>query len=402
MQSDFFCLHKHANFAPTNAGAACVTPTTMHNTQGYRITNSGTAAEVYLYGIIGLGDIDITALVAHLESLRAAGTTSVTFYLNSEGGDVQGGIALFSYLFRTPFAVTWVVDGVAASMAGVLLCNPNHTVIMGKHAKIMVHRVSGCVWGNADEIKEYAATMFDFENSLIDLLATRTTLDPKEVKKRWFDGKNHWINAADALSLGLCDKIIESRVPAAPGDLTDVHAVYNHYTNQLTNLQTNNTNAMKDIKRFITLLNLGDSADEEAVYSAAQAAVAKSTALQNTLASLEAEKRTLSDKLTALQGAQVKALIDSAIADKKFGEPLRNEYTEMAADNFERTQKIIAAMPGVPTLANQLTGDATAVPEAEKAWGWDEYHRAGKLENLKATNTARYAALFKAKFNREP
>ena len=66
-----------------------------------------TTAEIYMYGVIGSGlDIDANVVVAEIENLRKKGCRNFRFYVNSEGGEVIQGSALFNYLDRTDIEVT--------------------------------------------------------------------------------------------------------------------------------------------------------------------------------------------------------------------------------------------------------------------------------------------------------
>ena len=68
--------------------------------------------------------------------------------------------------------------------------------------------------------------------------------------------------------------------------------------------------------------------------------------------------------------------------------------------HFEMAEKIIDKLPGVESISGQLK--TSAVNEAEKDWTFDDYHKHGKLENLKKSNPGRYSELFEAKFGHKP
>ena len=96
----------------------------------------------------------------------------------------------------------------------------------------------------------------------------------------------------------------------------------------------------------------------------------------------------------------MKTLIDRAIADKKFGEDEREDYTKLANSDFELAEKMIGRMQGVRPITDRLEGGEE--PEEEKDWTFDDYHKKGRLENLKKNNPEKYNKVYKAKFGHAP
>ena len=203
-----------------------------------------TTAEIYMYGVIGSGlDIDANVVVAEIENLRKKGCRNFRFYVNSEGGEVIQGSALFNYLDRTDIEVEWVVDGVAASMMAMLISNPKHKVKAAKYASFMYHRVQGSCYGNSDEVRNLAAMIDTFEKSLVDMMASRMKVDAASVKKEFFtDGLDHWMNAEEAMRRGLVDEIISGKNITSPKELVSSKDVFNFYNKQLINYKQNQKN----------------------------------------------------------------------------------------------------------------------------------------------------------------
>ena len=357
-------------------------------------------AEILLYGIIGKWmDIDVDLLVKELESLKKTSVCNLTFFVNSDGGQVPQGQALWNYLDRSEFNVTWVVDGMAASMMAMLMTNPKHTVIANKYSKFMYHRLSGSVNGNPDEVRGYAEMMEKFEADLIDMFATRTGMDKKAVKKDYFNNTDKWLSAQEAFDLKLVNEIRDGN-PAvvSPTNLTSSHEVYDYFSTQLLNLTNSNQINLK-MKKIAMLLNLGENAAEDAIAAAVQNLINGNSKNAGDLAAKDNEINGLKGQITAHNQAKVKSLVDTAISAKKFGEDMRETYTKMATDNFDMAEKVINNLSGVNPVLDQLGKDS--IPDSEKTMKWDDYHKAGKLENLKATNKTRFEALYKEKFNKE-
>lgn len=358
------------------------------------------SAEILLYGIIGKWmDIDVDYLVRELEALKKAGVKNLTFYVNSDGGEVPQGQALWAYLNRCNMSVTFVIDGVAASMMAMLITNPKHTVIANKYSKFMYHRLSGHVNGNPDEVRAYADMMDKFEEDLIDMFSMRTGLDKKQTKKDYFNNTEKWLSAQEALALKLVNEIRDGYSGIeAPANLTTSREVYNYYSEQLVNY-SNNNQTQNQMKKIATLLNLSDNATEDAIATAVQNLISAGSQHTSAIAAKDNEITELKRQVAEHNSAKVKSLIDAAIAAKKFGEDMRETYTTMATTDYAMAEKVIDKMSGVGPVIDRLGKDAT--PEAEKNWTWDDYHKKGRLENLKETNQSRFAELYKAKYGKE-
>lgn len=358
---------------------------------------SNQQAEIFLYGLIGRWlDIDVNYLIKELDQLRKSGVTELVFYVNSDGGEVVQGQTLWAYLDRTDFKVTFIIDGVAASIMAMILTNPKFIVIANPYSKFMYHRVQGRVDGNSDDVRSYADMMDKFEADLVDMFAKRTGLDPKKVKKLYFGNQNKWLSAKEAEDLGLVNEVREGREDITePQNLDSSRDVCQYFNNQLTNCITKAQN----MKKIALLLNLSEEATEQVIETAVQSLINSNSTLKSDVASRDTQIQELQNIIAEHNSAKVKNLIDGAITAKKFGEDMRATYTEMATENYDRTEKIISTMAGVNPVINQLGEDN--VPEEEKNWKYDDYFKANKLQNLKNTNPDRFAALYKEKFNRE-
>ena len=373
--------------------------------QNIKIVNKtdGKTAEVYMYGVIGSGlDIDTNVVVAAIENLRKQGCRNFKFYVNSEGGEVVQGCALFNYLDRTDIDVEWVIDGLAASMMAMLITNPRHKVSAARYAKLMYHRVQGSVYGNSAEVRSMAEMIDKFETSLIEMMARRMNEPVDEVRKEFFtDGLDHWMTAEEAKKRGLVDNIIEGRNIAEPAaDIKSAKAVFDFYNKQLLNIIKPNNNMSK--AKIAKLLNKAESEIEtdEALEQAVEAQANENTRLRNELQTEKTKNAGLEQKLKTMNEAKVKQLVDTAIAAKKIGEDERETYTQLATNDFDMAEKIIGKLQGVNPVVDQLK--KPTVNEAEKDWTFDDYHKKGKLENLMKENPQRYSELFEAKFGHKP
>lgn len=340
---------------------------TSMNTKGLINKADSKCVEIYLYGIIGkYMDIDTDKLVIEIEDLRKQGYSNFLFYVNSDGGEVVQGSNLFSYLDRTDINVTWVVDGIAASMMAVLLANPKHTVKASKYAKFMYHRVQGYVYGNSAEVRAHADMIDTFETSLIEMMSLRMDVSTDVVKGKFFtDGTDHWLSAGEAKELKLCDEIISGgkKITTAPdAALKNTRDLFNFYNNQIINEQKQ-AKMGKETNIYALALGMPDTEDESKVLNQMQTILNQNKTLT---ASLEAEKTktaSLEARLAEVAQAKVKNLLDQAIQEKKLTEDERATYAALAEKDLESVEKIINKLPGVTPVVGEL-----GKPQTSGAW----------------------------------
>lgn len=173
-------------------------------------TEGSDEATILLYGYIGewigwdeekgwveKGVTDI-AFVQELERLAAKYNT-IHVRINSPGGEIFHGSAIVTAIRKCEADVHTWIDGVAASMAGVIWMagKKRH---MAKNAMLMIHSASGICWGNAGDMREMADTLDAFDQSLITSCADSLGMSEEDMRKKYFDGKDHWLtwNEVDA------------------------------------------------------------------------------------------------------------------------------------------------------------------------------------------------------------
>ncbi|MDP9396952.1 MAG: Clp protease ClpP [Actinomycetota bacterium] len=133
----------------------------------------------------------------------------ITIVLNSPGGRVLDGLALYDFLQRLRAAghrLRIEVLGRAASMGGVLLQAGDERVI-GANAFLLIHEISGGAEGRSSEIGDRIEFFDLMEKRLLDILAARSTMSPRQIRSRW-QRKDWWLGAEDAVALGFADAIL--------------------------------------------------------------------------------------------------------------------------------------------------------------------------------------------------
>jgi len=135
----------------------------------------------------------------------------ILFVINSPGGAVDCGFAIWDQVKMISSPVTTLVTGLAASMGSVLsLCAAPGRRFATKHARIMIHqpRVMGLIQGQATDLEIQAKEIIKTRKLLIDIYVQATGKSPQEID-RAID-RDTWYSAQEALEFGLLDKVVES------------------------------------------------------------------------------------------------------------------------------------------------------------------------------------------------
>lgn len=178
----------------------------------YSIKNvSASEAEVLIYDYIGHGGVAASDFVRELADIRA---TKITLRINSPGGDVFDGIAIYNAIKRHQAEVSVFVDGVAASAAS-FIAMAGDTITMMPHSQMMIHEAEGIVIGPADDMRKFADFLDKSSDNIASIFAERTGTTTKEWRTRMRD--ESWFSDQEAVNLGLADGIGDEKVAARLG-----------------------------------------------------------------------------------------------------------------------------------------------------------------------------------------
>jgi len=151
---------------------------------------------------------DLCEKLLYLESVGPG--KEITFYLNSPGGSITAGMAIFDMMKIISSPITIVVTGMAASMGSILLCAAaKGRRLIFPHGRVLIHQplISGRFIGPATDINIQAQEMEKLRAELNQILATASG-QPIEKIARDSD-RDFYLNANEAIAYGLADKIVE-------------------------------------------------------------------------------------------------------------------------------------------------------------------------------------------------
>jgi ATP-dependent Clp protease, protease subunit len=135
----------------------------------------------------------------------------ILFVINSPGGAVDSGFAIWDQIKMITSPVTTLVTGLAASMGSILsLCAAPGRRFATPHSRIMIHQplLSGVIKGQATDLEIQAREMIKTRNCLIEIYVLATGKDFTTIEKAI--DRDTWMTAEEALEYGLLDKLVNS------------------------------------------------------------------------------------------------------------------------------------------------------------------------------------------------
>ena len=156
-------------------------------------------------------DVSASLVVAQLLLLESEDPNKdISLYINSPGGSVSAGLAIYDTMNYIKCDVSTICIGMAASMGAFLLAGGAKGKRMAlPNADVMIHQPSGGAQGQATEIKIVAEKILKTRKKLNEILAANTG-QPLEVIERDTE-RDNYMTAEEAMAYGLIDKVITSR-----------------------------------------------------------------------------------------------------------------------------------------------------------------------------------------------
>ena len=330
-------LFSHHRKAGKTAGK-CMTMSRFFNIT----TSDDGISTIFLYGDIGdYTEVQSGRIAQELmEAERVSRRIHVR--INSNGGEVYSGIAIFNALRHSQADIRIYVDGIAASMASVIaLCGK--PVEMSKYARLMLHSVSGGCYGNKQDLQRCMEEIESLEGSLSEIYAERLGMSQEEVKQTYFDGEDHWLTAQEALDLGFIDGIYDA--DPVPADSTPAQ-IYTLFNNRLIEPQNNREEMnLEDVKKRPRFKDCASDADVFRLMDQLEEEAGKVPILTKENTDLKAKVKTYEDKAAAEDLAARKQLLDAAEQDGRIDATTRPIYENLLANDRENGEKALAQLP---------------------------------------------------------
>ena len=344
----------------------------MTNNTWYNMTaaEGETSAEISIYDAIGSFDVNAKQFVDELKEINA---DTINLRINSPGGSVIDGNAMFNALQRHPAKVITHIDGLAASMASVIAMAGDE-VHMADNALLMIHNPWTFSMGDADELRADADLLDKMSASILSSYG-RSQYEVDELKNLM--DEETWFTAQEAFDAGFVDHI-STGLRAAAGDITAMaegaeikvpaEKQIVSLTKQIEAVTKASTEISADLLEQVVINQALEAKVEEITTELASAALtmeAAEASVEKVAAELEAKAAEVVAKDAEIE--QVKEVSEAAVAAKA-AELIQANTHQPVADRCDED---------IEDLYTQYTNLKATNPEAAGAF-WRENEAAIK------------------------
>lgn len=371
--------------------------------------------QLFIRGTIGF-DVSGVAIAEEIDRLNEEGAKKIILRINSAGGDVIDGFNIVSSILRSEATIETINEGVAASMAAVILASGDQRRAFDFSTALIHDPMLGGT--SLEEIKDEQKrdNLIKIKNGLVKILKDSTGQPEKIINELMT--RETVMSATEQRKFGLVNSVIKSRVKKAPANLSLLEVM--NYSEAATapdfeNYQLTNPYKMNKLTNF---LNLQNDADEESVLKAIQAIKKETDDLKGTLQGVQdelaqdkADLKAANEKLESSKAQNVKLAVDGAIESGKFAEDQRDTLTAKAEQNLEFFSEMIEAIPLPHSSALEaiqkaaISGDASYKNEkgetVKKDWDWFQQNDPTALQNLQHSNPKEYDKLYTEYWGKE-
>lgn len=155
-----------------------------------------------------IDDVSSNSIVAQLLYLDSVNHNDISLYINSPGGSISAGMAIYDTMNFIKSDVKTICIGMAASMGAFLLASGCKGKRMSlKNCEVMIHQPLGGVKGQATEIKIVAEHIIKIRKRMNRILAERTGQDIERIEMD--TERDNYLDSEEALRYGIIDRIVE-------------------------------------------------------------------------------------------------------------------------------------------------------------------------------------------------
>lgn len=209
----------------------------------YEITNKqaeSKTVDIMVYGTIPSVDTDewkmINTADRFVKDFKALEKDydRINIHINSPGGSVYHGFPIFNAIAASKKDIHTYNDGMAASMAGVILL-AGKTVHTAKNALLMIHCTNGIAIGHAQDFRDRAEMMDKYNGIIAQHFADKSGKSLEDIQEKYMNYKDHWLTAQEAEEEGFVDQIEDYESDdAPPKDIANLafHQVMARYTGE--------------------------------------------------------------------------------------------------------------------------------------------------------------------------
>jgi len=179
----------------------------------------GSAGEIWIYEQVGesFWGEGVSAKSFQKELTAMGKVSSINLHINSPGGNVFDGLAIYNQLKQHPARVVVDIDGLAASIASIIALAGDE-IRIAANAMMMIHNPHGMAVGDATEMERVAALLKQVKGSLAETYVARTGQQRSKIEA-WMDDET-WMSAETAVQQGFADSVTSASPVSACFDLS--------------------------------------------------------------------------------------------------------------------------------------------------------------------------------------
>lgn len=354
---------------------------------------NGRVADIRIEGaIFDFGDSSARAIASQLNAMRASGVRDAHVYIDSEGGSVIEAKRIVDHLRMLDGRITGEGGAMVASAATYIGLHLDEFLVRPATA-YMVHKPQGMVMGNEDAVKSELKALEDITKEYRAAYAKKTGKTEDEIEALWGKG-DRWYTGEEAVAEGFVDGLVEDEDEDDDDmneEVVDRIAACGCPKNKLPKVRARATNNTMDIKALRALLGMPETATEAEVLARVE--------------SLKKDNERHIQAAADLRKAEVKVILDRAIAERKLTEAHRASYESKFTASFDATKAEVEALAAAPELAKVVGGGpSAAAPTGRDAWTYNDWMSKDEhgLRALVTTDKAKFIALYEAHYGRKP
>jgi ATP-dependent Clp endopeptidase proteolytic subunit ClpP len=211
----------------------------------YNIQNkAGETADVYIFNEIGTYGITAQEFINDIKDLK---DTPINLRINSIGGDVFDGMAMYNVIKRREAKTTVYIEGIAASIATIIALGADE-VIMAENSLFMIHNAWGGSMGEAKDMRKTAETLDKISGELTDIYRKKTGLSYDAITEMM--DEETWLNAQEAYDLRFIDSISDSIKVAAKYDVSKFKNITQEEIQNKLSININNKKMTNELKEW--------------------------------------------------------------------------------------------------------------------------------------------------------
>ena len=284
----------------------------------YDFQNKAEVVEISIYDEIG--DYG-TSAKQFIDDLKSVGSKDITIRMNSVGGSVFDGLAIYNVLRSHQGYVKVKIEGLSASIASIIAL-AGDDIEMAENGFFMIHNPFGKSMGGADDMRKTADLLDKIKQELINIYANKTQLSEETISSMM--DEETWLTSQEAKEMGFIDGITEPIKIAASFDFSKFTNVDAKEVNNRLQLITNKTKMTDELKNWF------NGVKEEIVNAVKGEVVAEAPAKEEVSVVLS-DNEEIVNKLTDLSNE--KEELTSIISEKETCiSELENKVSEMEAE----------------------------------------------------------------------